>query len=235
MLQTKQLLSSVAVVLLAAASARAGLYTDTFSSGSSVGVVPAGNPVGAVFGGVVSGVPAGLTVGSVTVNLQLSGGYNGNLCAFLVAPNGTTVVLMNQPGVAVNGFGATGAGMNITLSDAGSSSVQSQTGSGTLSATYSAVGTLGSTYGSAADGTWDLYFADTTSGGGTSTLTQWSLNITSVPEPVDLALGILALLAFARWGFVKGRQAGGMRGWWRTKLPPCATAPGGEGFEAGEP
>jgi len=32
------------------------------------------------------------------VNLSVSGSYNGNLYAYLVAPNGTLVLLLNRPG-----------------------------------------------------------------------------------------------------------------------------------------
>ena len=39
--------------------------------------------------------------------------------------------------------------------------------------------------------TWSLFFADTSSGGEES-LTSWSLNITAVPEPASVALGIFA-------------------------------------------
>jgi hypothetical protein len=39
---------------------------------------------------------------------------------------------------------------------------------------------------------WTLFFADTDPGGQT-TLNSWSLNITAVPEPVNVALGIFGL------------------------------------------
>ena len=39
--------------------------------------------------------------------------------------------------------------------------------------------------------TWTLFFADTSSGG-ENTLASWSLNITAVPEPANVALGIFA-------------------------------------------
>jgi subtilisin-like proprotein convertase family protein len=47
-------------------------------------------------------------------------------------------------------------------------------------------------------GNWTLFFADL-SGGSVSTLTGWSLDITAVPEPVNVALGVFAgvLVAFA--------------------------------------
>ena len=41
---------------------------------------------------------------------------------------------------------------------------------------------------------WTIFFADMASGGGSSrsTLVSWSLDITAVPEPANVALGIFA-------------------------------------------
>ena len=200
-----RILTGLLTALLAVGSARAALYTETFNSGGAVGSIPDGNPVGVAFSGSVSDVTAGWTVSGLTVSLNISGGYNGDLYAYLVAPNGTLVLLMNQPGVAVNGFGASGAGMTITLQDVGAAngSIQNETSGGVLSGTYSAAGTLSSLNGSVADGTWTLFFADLASGGGTSTLNSWTLNLTAVPEPVNVALGLFGCLFAAalagRW------------------------------------
>jgi subtilisin-like proprotein convertase family protein len=186
----------LAILMLAGVAARATLYTQSFSGGT----IADGNPAGQVFSGSFDTAPSGTAVSSFTVSLNLSGGYNGDLYAYLVAPNGTMVVLMNQPGVSVNGFGASGAGMNITLSDGVFSSIQTETGGGILTGTYNAAGTLADFSGSSANGTWQLYFADLSNGGGTSTLDSWALNITAVPEPVNIALGVfggVALLSLA--------------------------------------
>jgi subtilisin-like proprotein convertase family protein len=192
----KKILLLTMPLLLAVASARGTLYTETFSPGT---VIPEGSPVGVTITGSVSGIPAGMTVGALTVGVDISGGYNGGLFAYLVAPNGTTVMLMNQPGVGVNGFGASGAGLNITLSDAGGTSIQDVTSGSVLSGTYSAAGSLSGFNGSAADGTWTLFFADLTSGGGSPDLLSWSLGITAVPEPVSLALVVLLGLLALHW------------------------------------
>lgn len=180
-----------AAVLFVALISRATL-TQTFTGGS----IADGNPVGSVFNGSFTAAPGTYTVSGITVDLQLTGGYNGDLYAYLIAPNGTMVVLMNQPGVAINGFGASGSGMNITLAD-GFGSIQDVISSSVLAGTYGAAGTLADFNGSLADGTWQLYFADLSSGGGTSTLTGWGLNITAVPEPVNVAAGAFALILFA--------------------------------------
>jgi subtilisin-like proprotein convertase family protein len=186
-----------AVALAPGGSATANVqgtpYTKTFNTGSSVGTIPDGNPVGVTFVGTVSGTPSGGIVGGLTVGLNISGGYNGDLYAYLVAPNGTLVVLLNQPGVTGgNSFGYGGAGLSVTLSDSASTSIQNanETGGAQFTGTYQAAGSLVSFNGSVADGTWTLYFADLSSGGGTSTLDSWSLDITAVPEPVNVALGI---------------------------------------------
>jgi subtilisin-like proprotein convertase family protein len=181
-----------AVALAPGGSATANVQEPNFSGGT----IPDGNPVGVKFVGTVSDIPAGFTVSGLTVGLNISGGYNGDLYAYLVAPNGTLVVLLNQPGVSVDGWGASGAGMgngsvnSFMLSDSGNTSIQNETSGSVLLGTYSAAGSLVSFNGSVADGTWTLYFADLSSGGGTSTLDSWSLNIEAVPEPVNVALGI---------------------------------------------
>jgi subtilisin-like proprotein convertase family protein len=211
-----QFLLGTLMVLLAAVSVRGALYTETFNSGTSVGPIPDGNPVGVTFGGTVSGIPSGFTVSGLTVGLNISGGYNGDLYAYLMAPNGTVVVLLNQPGVSVDGWGASGAGMgngsvnSFRLSDSGSTSIQNETSGSVLLGTYSASGTLVDFNGAVADGPWTLYFADLSSGGGTSTLNSWSLNIEAVPEPVNVALGIFGVLlgglALARYHAAKRRS-----------------------------
>jgi subtilisin-like proprotein convertase family protein len=198
-------------MLLAAGSARGTLYTDYFTSGSSVGTIPDGSPVGATFTGTFNADPSGSDmVGGLTISLNVSGGYNGNLYAYLVAPNGTMVVLLNHPGTSPgNPFGAAGSGFgsstpgvyNFTLVDSGSVNIQTagETAGVPLTGIYSAAGTLANFNGSAVDGNWELFFADEVSGGGTSTLTSWSLDIMAVPEPVNVGLGVFAGLAVLWW------------------------------------
>jgi len=185
--------------LLATGVARATLYTETFNPDATI---PEGNPVGVTISGTISDIPAGLTVGALTVHLTLTGGYNGGLSAYLVAPNGATVILMNQPGVSSgNPVGATGTGMNITLQDgtAANGNIQNETSGSVLSGSYNAAGSLSGFNGSIADGTWTLYFADLAGGGGSPDLTSWSLDITPVPELVPQALAVFLGLVALHW------------------------------------
>jgi len=176
----KTQIALIAVTLLAGVSVRAGL--DTFSPNT---VIPDGNLAGITFSETLSDYAAGATVSALAVGLNISGGYDGNLFASLTAPNGTEVTLLTPSANS-------GSGMNITLRDG----YPAITGSSDLSSgTYAAAGTLANFNGSAANGLWTLFIADTVTGGGTSTLNNWSLNITPVPEPVNVALGILGVLA----------------------------------------
>lgn len=106
----------LAALLLLAGQAQAALYLENFSAVNTA--IPDGSPICVALGGAVSDIPAGETVEGWAVSLDLRGGYNANLYAYLVGPNGTLVVLMNQPGVSpATLFGAGGAGMAITLLD----------------------------------------------------------------------------------------------------------------------
>ena len=194
----KALFASLCLLATACAQASLTWESQTFSPDITI---PAGNPTGVEVSGNFTEAPAGYEVLGITVELNISGGYNGNLAAYLVAPNGTVVTLMNEPGVGVDGFGASSSGMDITLSDAGSTSIQSVTGgSGILMGTYQADQTLGTFDNSVADGTWDIYFADLRSGGGNPTLNSFTLDI-AVPEPVTLALPIFGALLLGWTGF----------------------------------
>ena len=184
-------------VLLAAAGARAGII-ENFNVNT---VIPEGNPVGVTFSGTV-GDAGGGTVSGLTVTLNVSGGYNGYLYSYLVAPNGAMTVLLNQPGVTgSNPFGYSGSGLLKRATRRAVCFIQTtpETAGVAFTGTYHASGSLANLYGSPADGMWTLFFADLSSGGGSSQLNSWSLNITAVPEPVGMALSAFAGLAGLRW------------------------------------
>ena len=130
----------------------------------------------------------------MTVNLLFAGGYNGDLYVSLYAPDGTFAVLLNQPGVAVNGFGAAGAGMNITLADGGTNLIQNETSATSLTGTYQAADLLAVFQGVPANGKWVLYCANLGIGDGPTTLVSWGVNVTVVPEPSPGELGAMAAL-----------------------------------------
>jgi hypothetical protein len=49
--------------------------------------------------------------------------------------------------------------------------------------------------GSNPNGTWTLVFSDWVTSGDPSTLASWSLNLTVIPEPTNVALAVLGALA----------------------------------------
>jgi hypothetical protein len=173
--------------------------------------IPVGNPNGVWSSVTVNGEAPLLT--DVAVMLNLSGGYNGDLYAYL-SYDGMMVPLLNRVGVSsTNAFGANGAGMNVTLSDGATVNIHAA-GNGYLSGTYLADGqninplsapgnfsanggtiTLDGTFGGLnPNGNWTLFIADVVSGGGATTLNSWGLAITAVPEPDVRALGAFALV-----------------------------------------
>lgn len=171
-----------------------------------------GNPNGTFSQIVVSGENASLT--SLTVSLNISGGYNGDLYGYL-SYNGTLITLVNQVGSGAYAD----AGFNITLADSGAlgaiqtyQTVQNPNG-GTVTGTWTAAdGSLNTAFqGLNPNGTWTLFFADMSGGGGTSTINGWSLNITAVPEPANVALcvfgGMAALFGGIRWRLEKRRRS----------------------------
>ena len=191
------LIAMVLTLLTAVLNAGASLYP--------IGSIPDGSPVGVSFTGTYDQAAPGATVSGLTVDLSISGGYNGNLYAYLVSPNGTMVLLLNQPGATIsNPFGYAGSGFNVTLSDAAAGSIQTtpETAGSTFSGNYQAAGTLANFNGSVADGNWTLFFADETAGGGQAILNGWSLNITAVPEPANIALVIFGM-GFVGFGIIR--------------------------------
>jgi len=192
------------------ASASLFIQGSTGQSGTSAGALQSstiydGNPAYVIANTMnLSTAGLGSSLSGLTVTVSLTGGANNGLYAYLVDPSGTMVTLMNQPGVGVNGFGATGAGMNITLQDVGAANgnIQNVTSGLVLSGTYQADGGLSGFNGDNPNGNWTLYFADTIAGGGNATLNGWGLDITAVPEPVNVAMAIFGL-GFIGFGVVK--------------------------------
>ncbi len=155
------------------------------------------------------------TIGSVSVVFNVSGGYNGDLYAYLAYNDGIntmTEILLNHITGGSRGFG-TGAATTdfaslqangVTLMDGAGGSIHNASGSPVAVGSYTpdSVVTFNSTFaGMNASGTWTLFFADTVTGD-QSTLVSWGLDITAVPEPVNVSLGVFGGL-FTVAGLVK--------------------------------
>jgi subtilisin-like proprotein convertase family protein len=169
-------------------------FIESFNPNQSI---PAGNPVGVFMALPVTDIPGGTLVSSLTVAVSVGGGYNGGLYAYLVAPNGSEVTLLSQPGATGgNPFGYAGSGLNVTFSDAASASIQTtaENPGSVLSGTFQAAGSLSALNGSPADGTWDLFLADLVAGSGDPTLNNVTLDLPSALASVPDGGGTLLLL-----------------------------------------
>lgn len=185
----------------------------TLSQTFSGGTVAAGNPIGSTFTGDFTQANPGDVVLNLTVSLNVSGGYASGFYAYLIAPNGSQVTLLNYPGVSdSNPIGNTTQGLNLTLATGGAAITY--TSDLMNGGTYAAYGSLSFANGSSANGNWTLYFADPSSGdNGDATLNSWNMDITVVPEPVNAALLVFGALAvgFLLIGRVKSVRTVGWR------------------------
>src|SRR5882724_3459303 len=221
-----------AIVVAAALCAGTALaqvneYNFTFTNGfNNGGIVPDANANGLALSTNLTGLSG--SISNLTLSLNINGGYNGDLYAYLAGPNGGFVVLLNRPGVT-NGvpFGYNNGGFNVTFSDSAANNfhyyqtvpgydlssgttiwqpdgrnINPQSDPGVLGA-FTTNSFLSSFDNSSPDGTWTLFLADL-SGGGQSTVVSWNLDITTVPEPSSFVLtgiAFAALLNFHRRKF----------------------------------
>ena len=203
-----------------ALSGRSQSLTTSLTN-STVTALPDGNPVGVMEQFNVSGV--GSSVSNVQVTLDITGGFNGDLYAYLVSPQGQLVVLLNRPGVtSINPFGYGDAGMNITLDGMATNNIHdygSTPGYSLSGTTWAADGrnvnplAAGSIlYGTPTtanlslfqntdpNGVWTFFIADLGAGGGSASLNNVVLSIMTVPEPQTWVMlgGGLAVLGLLR-------------------------------------
>jgi subtilisin-like proprotein convertase family protein len=219
-MKTKLMMTAlVAGTMLWAGAAQAQTFDTNFTISVNQ-VIPDNDPNG--LASVTNLTLQGFAVTGVTVGLNISGGYNGDLYAYLAGPGGFAV-LLNRVGVSntASALGYGDAGFNVTFSSAGANNIQYYQGytnpaggvvfgtwqpegvninpqsvpSAFLGATRTA--TLASFNGTTPNGQWELFLADV-SPGSQSTLVSWNLDIATVPEPSIMVLTGLGLAGFVR-------------------------------------
>jgi subtilisin-like proprotein convertase family protein len=188
--------------------------------------VPDGNASGLALQADLAGMDG--IIAKLTLSLNISGGYNGDLYATLVGPNGGFAVLLNRVGITTgHAFGYSNTGFDVTFDDTADHDnihlyqnlSYDLNGGGQLTGTWASDGrfidplsdpavfdatqpslSLDSFNGTDPNGSWTLFIADV-SGGGQSTVVNWGLRIETVPEPSMCALlgiGFAFLLARKR-------------------------------------
>lgn len=209
-IQVKQILPSLAVI--GAMSASAAVPGNISESWSGAQVIPDNNASGVAFSfNVSAGGP--LIITNVTVSLNLVGGWNGDLYAYLSHGSGFSVLLNRLGRTAGNSAGSGVSGMTLSLADSYLNDVHTApnnplTGNwapdGRFVDPFAAVDTdartafLSSFNGLDANGTWTIFFADVAPLA-TSSLQSWTVNLgvaPVVPEPSGAALFGLACLFY---------------------------------------
>ncbi len=211
-MKTRLLILAALMGLSCAASAA------VYNSGTLNYTIPDANPSGVANTLSVGDWGSGYQLTDVSVTFNVSGGYNGDLYAY-ISHNGVLVPLINRVGVggATDAFGYANSGFSVTLSDSGAYDIHwyqdhspSYNGGGQLTSTWQADGraisplsspsafdSAGRTGFSALNGldpngSWTLFFADLSSGD-QSQLVSWTLSLDAiVPEPVTSALVLFA-------------------------------------------
>jgi subtilisin-like proprotein convertase family protein len=121
----KRILTLVAAGMMWAGAATAQTQSTnfTFSTGATI---PDNEPSGLALAYSLSGIVG--TISDVTVSLSISGGYNGDLYAYLAGPNGGFTVLLNRVGVGTGAgqstYGYADTGFNVTLDDTALNNIQ---------------------------------------------------------------------------------------------------------------
>ncbi|MCX6896740.1 MAG: PEP-CTERM sorting domain-containing protein [Verrucomicrobia bacterium] len=219
-MKNKILLTGLMAMALAGAASATMVVSDNWNIGQ---VIADGSPVGMTVSQTFGGLDAS-AINDVTVRLNLTGGYNGDLYGYLVLQSAdlstTTAILLDRIGPGA--YGNSGSTISVTLSGniaGGSSFYLGDIGS--VGATGNVTTDVGQNYtpdGNAtalsvfnshiANGTWTLFLADLSSGS-QSTLVSWGLDISVVPEPATWALivfgSLVGICAAARR--VRRRQA----------------------------
>jgi subtilisin-like proprotein convertase family protein len=196
--------------LVAVSQAEAALtYT---ASWSTTAVIPDNNLIGWTNTRTVTTAMTAIT--SVDVSLQISGGWNGDLYAYLVHDTGMSILLNRVGTTTRNTAGSSVSGMNLLLSDSatGGDVHNASLFSGTflpdgrdvspwsVKSSTPRTAMLAEFTGLNPNGTWTLFVADA-SAGSASTVTGWGLTIqgmdlSAVPEPSSAAaVGVPLLLA----------------------------------------
>jgi len=209
--------ATVFPAILLAAVCQAGasnIITETFSWNGAA-IIPDGD-----VSGLALMINPNTQVGALTnvsISLDLTGGWNGDLYAYIWHA-GEITVLLNRTGRNSGTLaGSSASGFFVTLEDSATTDIHGISGSAGIkvSGTYQPDGrnvhpltvldtdprttTLGTFTGDNASGEWRLFLADVATGE-TATVNGWSVKLTGeqVPEPGTAPLAALAAMFLLR-------------------------------------
>ena len=190
----------IAASLLLAGSIHAAVIDYNWSGGFANGTaVPDNNVNGWADSRTLSGLNG--TISGLAVTLDLTGGWNGDLYAYVQYGSGFTV-LLNRVGVSeAPPSGNAGEGFQVTFSADGTPGLHTYlgNGSGLLTGVWQPDGAgFNSFLGLNPNGAWHLFVADL-NGVDVMTVNGWGLHLelSAVPEPSELAAMSFGLLGLA--------------------------------------
>lgn len=210
----KSIISGILILALPATALGGGSAITLTQSWSGTLAIPDNSGVGAS-NTITITAPILDKIESVTVAIELEGGWNGDLYAYLVH-DGTLAILLNRPGrTALDDLGSGSTNLIALFDDLAAGDVHMLLpGTGNATGTWQPDGRMidpllsldttprtkmldGFTNANP-NGDWTLFIADQTPGD-TATLKSWTLSVTAVPEPAAAMLGgMVALLALRR-------------------------------------
>jgi len=195
-----KLLTAILAAMIVTAGVQAQTTTNEFQQSPNE-IIPDANPTGLFSTIVVSGISG--TIQNVTVTLDITNGWNGDLFAYLQFDSGYAVLLNRIGKSDTNSYGSGTSGMDVVFSDAAATDIHLSGGNegDLLTGTWQpdgretdpqlAVSTdprtalLESFNNLDPNGTWTLFVADMASGY-QSTLVSWGIVFTTVPEPTTI-------------------------------------------------
>jgi subtilisin-like proprotein convertase family protein len=211
---TTNLLGTVvaAMALGASLAGHADTYNFTTSGGeiytadaSGLGqLIPDNNPSSVAY--ALNFEATGLTISDIKISLDISGGWNGDLYAYL-SHGSDYAVLLNRVGATTSGADGYGtSGLDILLEPVmthpGIADIHTVPNPSSPPVAYAADGRVAYTDSSRPQtldgfldgdpgGSWTLFFADRAAGNA-STLNSWQVDLIVIPEPGNMAMGCLA-------------------------------------------
>jgi subtilisin-like proprotein convertase family protein len=193
------------VLGLAATATLASAQIFTTNIASTGGTILDNNPVGLTETFTATDLAGAIT--NISINLDITGGFNGDLYAYLAGPQGQLAILLNRPGITSgNPYGSGDAGLDITLTETATVNIHDYAANpgsyflsgGVVTGTSSFLadgrnvnplldgGTIDGTAtttglsginNTLGDGVWTLFIADLAPGGGNATLSSAMLTI----------------------------------------------------------
>ena len=214
-MKTKLVLALLTLMALRASATSPNVLSASWTGNQ---LVPDNNASGVAFTFNLT-APTFSVITDVTVDLNLAGGWDGDIYAYLSHGSGFSVLLNRVGRTAGNSGGLASAGFNVQLSDSYLTDIHNATGNpltgnyapdGRNISPFNAVDTsprnalLGSFNNLNPDGTWTLFFADV-SPLAVSSVQSWTVSMNIIPTPEPGSLTLLGLAAGL--GFVMRRKS----------------------------